>query len=289
MDWSFRFSRICTQNGPVTIVVIIGKWIPRKIPIPSKRAFGMPIWAGCFYASLWIFPSKLRIWKKTDLLHINTDIMLHGPSLRDFFAPALIGWMLGSFWGGFWILGALRIVLTQQSTFFVNSLCHTLGQQTYSDKISARDSLLVAFLTHGEGYHNFHHTFQSDYRNGIRWYQWDPTKWTIWTLSILGLTKKLKTISSHEILKARLHMEELRLKRKGICHERIDQLRNRVLSAQASFKRLHDDYEQMKKNLETASQQKVQQLRIDLEVAKLEFQNSLQQWKTMYQLSLNGL
>ncbi len=206
-----------------------------------------------------------------------------------FFAPALIGWMLGSFWGGFWILGALRIVLTQQSTFFVNSLCHTLGQQTYSDKISARDSLLVAFLTHGEGYHNFHHTFQSDYRNGIRWYQWDPTKWTIWTLSILGLTKKLKTISSHEILKARLHMEELRLKRKGICHERIDQLRNRVLSAQASFKRLHDDYDQMKKNLETASQQKVQQLRIDLEVAKLEFQNSLQQWKTMYQLSLNGL
>ena len=50
----------------------------------------------------------------------------------------------------------------------------------------------MAFLTLGEGYHNFHHHFQSDYRNGIRWFQWDPTKWLIWSLSAVGLTSDLK-------------------------------------------------------------------------------------------------
>ena len=43
-----------------------------------------------------------------------------------------------------------------------------------------------AFLTYGEGYHNFHHIFQADYRNGIRWWQWDPTKWMISLCSKLG-------------------------------------------------------------------------------------------------------
>ncbi len=89
----------------------------------------------------------------------------------SFIFPGLIGALFGSFWAGFFIAGGLRVILTQQSTFLVNSLTHTLGKQTYSDKVSARDSLFVAFLTHGEGYHNFHHTFQLDYRNGIRWYQ----------------------------------------------------------------------------------------------------------------------
>ena len=43
----------------------------------------------------------------------------------------------------------------------------------------------------GEGYHNYHHSFQRDYRNGIRWYQFDPTKWLIRSLSWIGLAKNL--------------------------------------------------------------------------------------------------
>ena len=35
-------------------------------------------------------------------------------------------------------------------------------------------------LTFGEGYHNFHHMFAHDYRNGVRWWQWDPSKWCIY-------------------------------------------------------------------------------------------------------------
>src|SRR4029450_10768425 len=65
----------------------------------------------------------------------------------------------------------------------------------------------LAFFTYGEGYHNFHHLFASDYRNGIRWWQWDPTKWLIPSLSMLGLASKLRIPPSVAIERARLDMQ----------------------------------------------------------------------------------
>jgi stearoyl-CoA desaturase (delta-9 desaturase) len=41
----------------------------------------------------------------------------------------------------------------------------------------------------GEGYHNYHHEFQHDYRNGVKPWQFDPTKRLIWTLSKLDLSE----------------------------------------------------------------------------------------------------
>ena len=81
------------------------------------------------------------------------------------------------------------------------------GKQTYSDKSSARDSGLLALITYGEGYHNFYHTFQWDYRNGIRWWHFDPTKWMIQALSWIGLTRDLKRTSHAQIETARLNMQ----------------------------------------------------------------------------------
>ncbi len=121
--------------------------------------------------------------------------------------PALLGYLwngpVGA-WGGFLIAGVLRVVVVQQSTFFINSLCHTLGTQPYSSKCSARDSMLMAFLTFGEGYHNFHHEFQHDYRNGVKAWNFDPTKWMIWLLSKVGLTSDFRTVSPSRILLAEI-------------------------------------------------------------------------------------
>lgn len=199
--------------------------------------------------------------------------------------PTLVGWAMGCPWGGLVIGGALRIVLTQQSTFFVNSLCHTLGKQTYSTEISARDSLFVAFLTHGEGYHNFHHKFQIDYRNGIRWYQWDPTKWTIQSLHLLGLAKKLRQIPQAEILKARLQAEEGHLRTRGFTEDKIALVKNKILVAQEQIKKLKDDYAQLKADyakkrdeLREVYEHRIAELKRDLELAKLELQIGLKQW-----------
>jgi stearoyl-CoA desaturase (Delta-9 desaturase) len=128
--------------------------------------------------------------------------------------PTLIGAIFGWFHygtvhamavqalGAFLIAGVLRIVCVQHSTFFINSLCHTLGRRPYSTRCTARDSGLVALVTFGEGYHNFHHEFQHDYRNGVKAWQFDPTKWSIWTLSKLGLASDLRRVPASRILLA---------------------------------------------------------------------------------------
>ncbi len=123
-------------------------------------------------------------------------------ALVSFVLPTLLGaWWNG--WvgalGGFLIGGVAKIVLLQHCTFFINSACHTIGRQPYSKKCSARDSLVMAVLTFGEGYHNYHHEFQHDYRNGVQPWQWDPTKWLIWTLSKLGLTSDLRRVAKETI------------------------------------------------------------------------------------------
>lgn len=127
--------------------------------------------------------------------------------LVGFVLPAALGYLWNG-WvgalGGFLVVGVLRVFVVQQCTFFINSLCHTIGDQPYSSRCSARDSTLMAFLTFGEGYHNFHHEFQGDYRNGVKAWNFDPTKWTIWLLSKVGLTSDLREVSSNRILLAEI-------------------------------------------------------------------------------------
>jgi stearoyl-CoA desaturase (delta-9 desaturase) len=116
--------------------------------------------------------------------------------------PMLIAWWIGHPLGGFVMVVCLRIVIVLHGAFFINSFAHTFGTRTFNREHSARDSWLCAFLTHGEGFHNFHHRFPSDYRNGVRWYHWDPTKWCIFALSKLGLVSDLRRTSAQKIAAA---------------------------------------------------------------------------------------
>lgn len=108
-----------------------------------------------------------------------------------------LGW--GDYWGGFIYGGILKTFVIQQATFCVNSLAHWIGIQPFDDRRTPRDHVLTALVTFGEGYHNFHHEFPSDYRNALKWYQYDPTKIVIWSLSKVGLAWNLKTFSQNAI------------------------------------------------------------------------------------------
>src|SRR6202162_4825426 len=135
-------------------------------------------------------------------------------ALVSFVFPAIIGFLWGgwiSALGAFLIAGVARIVVLQHCTFCINSLCHYLGERPYSSKCSARDSWLMAIVTLGEGYHNFHHEFQYDYRNGVKPWHIDPTKWLIWSLSKLGLAKKLRRVPEERIILAELAEARRRL------------------------------------------------------------------------------
>jgi stearoyl-CoA desaturase (delta-9 desaturase) len=121
--------------------------------------------------------------------------------------PALIAASWGDFWGGLFIAGFLRAVVLLQATFCINSMAHSVGANRYDRRASARDSVLTALVTFGEGYHSFHHRFPFDYRNGIRWWQYDPSKWLIWLLARGRLVGRLRTASpatvAHAVQRAR--------------------------------------------------------------------------------------
>src|SRR5438067_642327 len=121
-----------------------------------------------------------------------------------FGVPTLIGAAFGDPIAGLLGGGFLRIVVIHHTTFFVNSLAHSLGKPLFNAEVSARDNWFVAMLTLGEGYHSFHHRFPTDFRNGIRWYQWDPSKWLIRGFKAVGLASDLRTAPLPQIEQARM-------------------------------------------------------------------------------------
>ena len=169
---------------------------------------------GFFYAHIgWILfwkqnmPNNVKDLQKNFLLrhqHQYYDVWSLGAGIVF---PLLIGILTGHLLGAFLISICARFTLIHHSTFSINSVCHMFGKATYDIYASAKDHWLVAFLTNGEGYHNFHHRFPSDYRNGVRWYQWDPSKWVIFIFSTLGLAKNLRRVSRFRILAARLEAQ----------------------------------------------------------------------------------
>ena len=121
--------------------------------------------------------------------------------------PLVVGLLTHRVLGCLLIGGVLRVVLSHHVTFFINSLCHMVGRQPYSREHSARDSPVMAVLAFGEGYHNYHHSFPFDYRNGIRSWHFDPAKWLIFGLSSVGLARELRRAADAAILKAKIEVQ----------------------------------------------------------------------------------
>ncbi len=153
----------------------------------------------------WLFTKRAhRIERYAPGLREDTVVMWqhrwYAPLLLSGLAlPFLVGYAYNGWIGGvgcFMLAGVGRIFLVLNSTFCINSVCHLWGSQPYSRSNSSRDSWWVSLITLGEGYHNYHHTFPRDYRNGLQWYNFDPSKWLIYALSKLGLAEGLVRCNS---------------------------------------------------------------------------------------------
>ena len=117
--------------------------------------------------------------------------------------PVTLGWLTGDILSMVIWAGLIRVVVVHHTTFLINSWAHMFGTQPYSDHNTARDSWWLAFLTHGEGYHNYHHAFETDYRNGRSWYDWDPSKWLITAMAWVGLARDLRRVPDDMVLRRR--------------------------------------------------------------------------------------
>jgi stearoyl-CoA desaturase (Delta-9 desaturase) len=199
----------------------------------------------------------------------------------------IAGWFFQDFTGAFLLAIWTRVLALHHSTWFINSLAHTWGSQTFSKEHSAVDNFLISFLTFGEGYHSYHHTFAMDYRNGIRWYQFDPTKWLIWSLSKLNLASDLRKLDNYTIQK-RMVIEDKNLLlnritnlvyvRKEILEQKVLEMSEKISSQLSEFQTLIREY-QVRKNLKNYSDLKA--LKVQIKQMKKAIRQEWQSWLTL--------
>jgi stearoyl-CoA desaturase (Delta-9 desaturase) len=205
--------------------------------------------------------------------------------------PTLLGLAFGDPWGGFIVGGAVRLMLVYHATFSINSFAHLVGKQPYSNKNSARDSLLTALVSMGEGYHNFHHTFPADYRNGVWAHQFDPTKWILRALAAVRLARKLRRTPRPLIVRARLRMDEERLQAHVVpltTRQRMQQLREAVDQAVVRWHDLVAQYEAMKSQASGQAREMLTNLRAEVRTAGRQMRASYACWKKGVRAVVSG-
>ena len=150
----------------------------------------------------------------------------------------------------------------------------------------------MAVATFGEGYHNFHHIFAHDYRNGVRWYHWDPTKWFIQLLHLMGGAHSLRRTPWSVIIKAQMQMDEKRLKSRLSdqwqlqFQAQVDSLKLQVEEAYVRFEKLREEYKVLAKNYAQSSVDRVEELRAQARAAKAEFRAARREWRNLNSMLL---
>jgi stearoyl-CoA desaturase (delta-9 desaturase) len=101
----------------------------------------------------------------------------------------------------------LSTVLTYHGTFVINSLAHVFGRRRYATTDTSRNSLILALITLGEGWHNNHHHYQSTANQGFFWWEIDISYYILRVLNVLGLVRDLRVPPKH-ILGKQLESDE---------------------------------------------------------------------------------
>ena len=184
-----------------------------------------------------------------------------------------------AFYAGF----LLRLFMIHHSTWFINSLAHVWGSKTFAKELSAVDNALLAFLTFGEGYHNYHHAFAGDYRNGIRWYHFDPPKWLIWSASRLGLAKELRSFQRIRLQRILVQKDKQLLL--PLLHNHWDdmaaEMRARLEEFEHGFQEKADALVALLDELQSASAVKRQWVHLEVRRLKRELRSTWKAWLSL--------
>ncbi len=95
----------------------------------------------------------------------------------------------------------ISTVFLYHSTFTINSLAHRFGRRRYATSDTSRNSLLLALLTLGEGWHNNHHRFPGAARQGFLWWEIDFSYYVLRCMAAIGWIQDLRSVPQH-ILKS---------------------------------------------------------------------------------------
>lgn len=257
---------------------------------------------GFWYAHcLWILEKPRAIEPKivSDLLKNKLLVFQHKyypylMVLTNAIAFVAVGFIFQDWWGAFFLALWLRLFALHHFTWFINSLAHTWGDKPFSQEQSAVNNYVISLLTFGEGYHNYHHTFANDYRNGIRWYHFDPTKWVIWALSKLGLAHSLKSMDAVTI-KKRMVIEHKNLLLEQLAkfwsdkqielEKQVLEVSERILQEIAEFNQLKEMYREYKSN--NAGKDALNQIHVRIKELKKSLREDWKNWSELSHSIMN--
>jgi stearoyl-CoA desaturase (Delta-9 desaturase) len=164
--------------------------------ITSKRGFGFDEKA---VPDLMKFP-EIRFIDRYDMLIPTIEaIALFGlGKLLQGYGFNTTGWQM-LIWGFF-----VSTIVCAHATFTINSLTHLWGRKRYRTGDESRNSLLLALLTFGEGWHNNHHHYPGATRQGFYWWEIDLTYYALRVLEALGIIWDLNPVprdvrESHQV------------------------------------------------------------------------------------------
>ncbi|NBV23137.1 MAG: acyl-CoA desaturase [Proteobacteria bacterium] len=101
------------------------------------------------------------------------------------------------------VWGVISTVVLFHCTCFINSLAHVFGRQRYQTGDTSRNSLLLALITLGEGWHNNHHHYMHSTRQGFYWWEIDLTYYGLKALSWTGLIWHLRDVPAEVLSEGR--------------------------------------------------------------------------------------
>ena len=202
----------------------------------------------------------------------------------------LFGWT-GLVWGYF-----VSTVFLWHGTFAINSVMHVFGRRVFPTSDTSRNSMILALVTMGEGWHNNHHFYPSSAAQGFRWWQLDASFYLLWAGEKLGVVKALRRAPTDAVI-ARLtagagalapllasdaadalavRWEEIRSAASVAAHAALVELEAARLRAAARLEQLQEDYAAAKVRAGAAAEQKVAELRVEIEKANRDLHETLQ-------------
>lgn len=142
----------------------------------------------------------------TDASNFPTDMkevrdLARFPELRwldryDIAVPVLLGVTLFAIGGLPWFVWGYVVstVVLFHCTSLINSMAHRVGTRRYETDDDSRNSLTLALITFGEGWHNNHHRFPGATRQGFFWWEIDLTWYGLVVLSWLRIIRDLRPV-----------------------------------------------------------------------------------------------
>jgi stearoyl-CoA desaturase (delta-9 desaturase) len=167
---------------------------PRDLHSPSVFGF--------FFAHVaWFYRPPAAIHKYENFSAIARDVLadpyidwLSRTRYPSYLLTAILGAILYAIGGFDWFLWGVyvRVVMTWQGFFCVNSVTHKFGYRNYAVRNTSTNCPLIDVIVLGEGLHNNHHAQASSAKFSHKWFEFDFWWGLIWVLERAGLAWDVK-------------------------------------------------------------------------------------------------